>query len=96
MSKRFGETAVPLGRSLRHITRGPDTIMTTTITPIAMLLLFVYVFGGAINAGPESYVKYRSSGEIRPRSWRLGRGEQARRLEQPQRASTSHHAPSRP
>jgi len=54
----FGDTAVLLGRSLRHITRSPDTIITTTIMPIAFLLLFVYVFGGAINAGSDSYVNY--------------------------------------
>jgi ABC-2 type transport system permease protein len=54
----FGDTAVLLGRSLRHITRSVDTIITTAITPIAMLLLFVYVFGGAINTGPVSYVNY--------------------------------------
>ncbi|PUB30334.1 hypothetical protein C8K30_102716, partial [Promicromonospora sp. AC04] len=47
----FGDTAVLLGRSLTHITRSPDTIITTAVTPIAMMLLFVYVFGGAINTG---------------------------------------------
>ena len=47
------DTAVLLRRSLRHITRSPDTIITTTIMPVAMLLLFVYVFGGAIKAGPD-------------------------------------------
>jgi ABC-2 type transport system permease protein len=54
----LGDTAVLLGRSLRHITRSPDTIITTAITPIAMLLLFVYVFGGAIDTGSEAYVNY--------------------------------------
>ncbi len=54
----LGDTFVLLGRSLRHITRSPDTIITTVITPIAMLLLFVYVFGGAINSGSDSYVTY--------------------------------------
>ena len=44
----FGDTAVLLGRSLRHIARSPDTIITTAIMPVALLLLFVYVFGGAI------------------------------------------------
>ena len=47
----FGDTAVLTGRSLRHIIRSPDTIITTAITPIAMMLLFVYVFGGAIDTG---------------------------------------------
>ena len=54
----FGDTAVLLGRSLRHITRSLDTIITTAIMPIAFLLLFVYVFGGAIETGSDSYVNY--------------------------------------
>jgi ABC-2 type transport system permease protein len=54
----FADTAVLLGRSLRHITRSPDTIITTAITPVALMLLFVYVFGGAINTGPGRYVNY--------------------------------------
>ena len=54
----FGDTAVLTGRSLRHITRSPDTIITTAITPIAMMLMFVYVFGGAIRAGTDNYVNY--------------------------------------
>lgn len=52
------DTTVLLGRSLRHITRSVDTIITTTIMPIAFLLLFVYVFGGAIDTGSVSYVTY--------------------------------------
>jgi len=54
----FHDTDVLLRRSLRHILRSPDTIITTAITPIAMLLLFVYVFGGAIDVGGASYVNY--------------------------------------
>ncbi len=54
----FGDTAVLLGRSMRHITRSPDTIITTAIMPIALLLLFVYVFGGAIKHESGSYVTY--------------------------------------
>jgi ABC-2 type transport system permease protein len=54
----FGDTAVLLGRSLRHITRSVDTIITTTVMPIGLLLMFVYVFGGAIKSGSQSYVNY--------------------------------------
>jgi ABC-2 type transport system permease protein len=54
----FGDTAVLLGRSLRHIARSPDTIITTAVMPIALLLLFVYVFGGAIQTGSGKYVNY--------------------------------------
>ena len=39
----FGDMGVMLGRSMRHILRSMDTIITVTITPIAMMLLFVYV-----------------------------------------------------
>ncbi len=52
------DTSVLLKRSLRHVLRSPDTILTTAITPIAMLLLFVYVFGGAIDSGGDTYVDY--------------------------------------
>jgi ABC-2 type transport system permease protein len=59
MTNHFlGDTAVLTRRSLRHIARSLDTIITTTIMPIAFMLLFVYVFGGAINAGSEPYVDY--------------------------------------
>lgn len=52
------DTAVLSRRSLRHVLRSPDTIITTAVTPIAMLLLFVYVFGGAIDVGGGDYVDY--------------------------------------
>jgi ABC-2 type transport system permease protein len=59
MSKHFfGDTAVLTGRSLSHILRSPDTIITTAVTPIALMLMFVYVLGGAINTGAGSYVNY--------------------------------------
>jgi ABC-2 type transport system permease protein len=59
MSKHFfGDTAVLLGRSMRHIFRSVDTIITTAITPIALMLLFVYVFGGAIKTDTDNYVNY--------------------------------------
>jgi ABC-2 type transport system permease protein len=54
----IADTAVLTGRSLRHITRSVDTIITTTLMPIAFLLLFVFVFGGAIDAGPGPYIDY--------------------------------------
>jgi ABC-2 type transport system permease protein len=54
----ISDTTVLLGRSLRHIVRSPDTIITTAVMPIAFMLLFVYVFGGAIEAGAGSYVDY--------------------------------------
>jgi ABC-2 type transport system permease protein len=54
----LGDTAVLTGRTLRHVTRSVDTVITTAVMPIAMMLLFVYVFGGAIRARTDSYVDY--------------------------------------
>ena len=54
----FGDTAVLTGRSLKHITRSIDTIITTAVIPIAFMLLFVFVFGGAIKHGSGSYVSF--------------------------------------
>ncbi|SHF32949.1 ABC-2 type transport system permease protein [Seinonella peptonophila] len=52
------KTDVLLGRLLRNIMRSPDTIITVAIMPIMMMLLFVYVFGGAIKTGTDNYVNY--------------------------------------
>lgn len=54
------DTGVLLGRSLRHVGRSPDTIITTVLTPIALLLLFVFVLGGAVDTGgyTGTYVDY--------------------------------------
>src|SRR5436305_4147267 len=54
----FSDMSVMLGRSMRHIFRSMDTIITVTIMPIAFMLLFVYVFGGAIQTGTANYVNY--------------------------------------
>src|SRR5512145_2115660 len=54
----FSDMGVMLGRSMRHIFRSMDTIITVTIMPIAFMLLFVYVFGGAIETGADNYVNY--------------------------------------
>ena len=59
MTKHFvGDTAVLLHRSLQYVMRSPDTIITTAVMPIALLLMFVFVLGGAIDTGSESYVDY--------------------------------------
>lgn len=49
---------VMLERSMRHTFRSMDTIITVTIMPIMFMLLFVYVFGGAIQTGTDNYVNY--------------------------------------
>src|SRR5215467_9873048 len=58
--KAVHDTGVLLGRLLRHILRSPDTIITVLITPLMIMVLLVYVFGGAIQAGTGTgnYVNY--------------------------------------
>lgn len=53
-------------RSLKHIVRSPDTIITVVMMPIALLLLFVYVFGGALGQQTHglSYVNFLTPGII--------------------------------
>ncbi len=55
----LGDTAVLTGRSLKHVSRSPDAIIPTVVMPIAFMLLFVYVLGGAIDTGTNvPYVTY--------------------------------------
>lgn len=51
-------TGVLFVRSMKHILRSPDTIITVAIVPVMMMLMFVYVFGGAIQTGTDNYVNY--------------------------------------
>lgn len=57
-SHAFSDLRVLFGRSMRHMLRSMDTILKVAVMPIAMMLLFVYVFGGAIHTGTASYVSY--------------------------------------
>jgi ABC-2 type transport system permease protein len=58
----YDDTAVLTSRSLRHIMRSPDTIITTAVTPVAIMMLFVFVFGGAIDTGTYSSIDYMLPG----------------------------------
>lgn len=62
----LGDTWTMTKRSLRHTTRSVDTIITVVLMPIAMLLLFVYVFGGALGSqtGTIAYVDYITPGVV--------------------------------
>jgi ABC-2 type transport system permease protein len=51
-------TGVLTGRLMKHILRSPDTIITVALTPIALMLMFVYVFGGAVKMSMGANVNY--------------------------------------
>src|SRR6202040_3741074 len=52
------DTAVVTGRNLRHFIRQPDLLVFSTIQPVLFVLLFVYVFGGAIGRSLPNGVTY--------------------------------------
>lgn len=52
------DTAAMIGRSLRRSLRTPDTLIMGIALPVILMLLFVYVFGGAIQTGQAAYVDY--------------------------------------
>lgn len=60
----FADTAALTGRSMKHVTRSPDTVITTAVMPIAFMALFVYVLGEAIDTGSGSgaYLGYMLPG----------------------------------
>jgi len=45
------------GRSLRLSTRSPDALLTALLLPVMLMVVFVYLFGGAVRIG-TSYVDY--------------------------------------
>jgi ABC transporter DrrB family efflux protein len=52
------DTTVVTGRNLRHFIRQPDLLVFSTIQPVLFVLLFVYVFGGAIGRSLPHGVAY--------------------------------------
>lgn len=49
-------------RSLLHIIKNRDQVLGLTIQPVMFMLLFRYVFGGAIDTGPIDYVNFLMAG----------------------------------
>ncbi len=58
----IADSVVLIKRSLKHIFKNPDQLLGLTVQPIMFMLLFRYVFGGAINTGPVSYVNFLMAG----------------------------------
>ena len=58
------DTVVIARRNLLRIPRQPDLLVAYTIQPVMFVLLFVYVFGGAIDSGPFDYVDFLMPGII--------------------------------
>jgi ABC-2 type transport system permease protein len=50
----LSDTGVMIARSLRRSVRDPEAFITALALPVTLMLLFVYVFGGAFNAGVKA------------------------------------------
>nr|AIA12662.1 ABC-2 type transporter [uncultured bacterium] len=58
----FSNCATLIVRSTKHIIKNPDQLMSVAFQPIMFMLLFRYVFGGAINTGGTTYVNFLVAG----------------------------------
>jgi ABC transporter DrrB family efflux protein len=63
-STTVNDTLVLARRNLKRIPRQPDLLIAYTVQPVMFVLLFVYVFGGAIDSGPFDYVDFLMPGII--------------------------------
>ncbi|MBF6179487.1 ABC transporter permease [Nocardia otitidiscaviarum] len=59
----LADASTMLGRNFKHIARNPVTIFNAALMPVVMMLIFVYVFGGAFDVG-EDYIDYATPGMI--------------------------------
>ena len=64
LSMTASDTLVLARRNLMRIPRQPDLLIAYTVQPVMFTLLFVYVFGGAIDSGPFDYVDFLIPGII--------------------------------
>jgi len=54
----LSDTLVLAKRNFLRIARAPDLLLAFTVQPIMFVLLFAYVFGGAIQTGGQSYINF--------------------------------------
>ena len=64
LSLSISDTLVLAARNLKRIPRQPDLLTAYTIQPVMFVLLFVYVFGGAISTPGFDYVDFLIPGII--------------------------------
>jgi ABC-2 type transport system permease protein len=64
LAETFADSRVMAARQLRKILRRPMYVVYLFVQPVIFVLLFRYVFGGAINTGRVSYVNYLMPGII--------------------------------
>lgn len=58
----LSDSWILINRSVMHIVKNLDQLLSVAFQPIMFMLLFRYVFGGAINTGETSYVNFLVAG----------------------------------
>ena len=64
LAETLADSRVMAPRQLRKILRRPTYVVFLFVQPVILVLLFRYVFGGAINTGDVDYVDYLMPGII--------------------------------
>jgi ABC-2 type transport system permease protein len=64
MRRLVSDTLVIAERNLVRLPRAPDLLLAFTVQPVMFVLLFVYVFGGAISTPGYTYVDFLIPGII--------------------------------
>ncbi|MBV9193398.1 MAG: ABC transporter permease [Solirubrobacterales bacterium] len=64
LSSMIADSRVMAARQLRKVSRRPMFVVYLFVQPVIFVVLFRYVFGGAISAGHVSYVNYLIPGII--------------------------------
>ncbi|MGI5236836.1 ABC transporter permease [Dactylosporangium sp. CA-139066] len=57
------DSVIMLRRNFKHTLRNPTTVFNAVLFPVVLMLMFVYVLGGAFNVG-EKYINYATPGLI--------------------------------
>jgi len=60
----LSDCRVLIGRNVKHITRNPEMLIQAVSLPIVLLLLFRFMFGGAINVAGMAYIDYLVPGLV--------------------------------
>jgi ABC-2 type transport system permease protein len=64
MSEVISAGTVFIGRSLRHSARDVESLIMSVTLPVMLMLLFTYVFGGAMAGDPTAYAAYVVPGTV--------------------------------
>ncbi|OLF14830.1 ABC transporter permease [Actinophytocola xanthii] len=58
------DSMIMLRRNFKHTVRNPTALFNAILFPIVLMLMFVYVFGGAFDVGGADYVDYATPGML--------------------------------